>query len=54
MLTIKQAAVQLAVSDRTIKREIASGNLPVHRIGGAVRISLNDFAAYLAARRTIR
>ena len=49
--TIKQVAARLAVSLRTVRRLIAPGALPVHRIGRAVRVSEDDLARFLAARR---
>jgi excisionase family DNA binding protein len=49
--TIKQVADRLAVSPRTVHRLIAQGALPVHRIGRAVRVSEDDLARFLAARR---
>jgi excisionase family DNA binding protein len=49
--TIKQVAARLAVSPRTVRRLIAQGALPVHRIGRAVRVSEDDLARFLAARR---
>lgn len=51
-LTIPEAAQRLAVSQRFIQRLIASGELPVHRFGRAVRIKratldqLGDDAAH--------
>ncbi len=44
-------ALRLGVSLRTVRRLIAAGALPVHRIGRAVRVSEDDLARFLAARR---
>jgi excisionase family DNA binding protein len=44
-------ARRLDVSVRTVRRLIAAGELPVHRIGRAVRVSADDLARFLAARR---
>lgn len=38
LLTVREAANQLGVSERTIKRRIATGELPVVRVGRSVRI----------------
>lgn len=51
MLTVRQVAERLQASERTVRRAIASGELAVHRIGAAVRVSEADLAAFLAARR---
>ena len=44
-------ARRLDVTVRTVRRLIAAGELPVHRIGRAVRVSEDDLARFLAARR---
>jgi excisionase family DNA binding protein len=44
-------AERLDVSARTVRRLIAAGELPVHRIGRSVRVSADDLARFLAARR---
>lgn len=49
--SIAKVAVLLDVSEKTIRREIERGELPVHRIGGRLRISEWDLAAYIASRR---
>jgi excisionase family DNA binding protein len=49
--TIADVAERLDVCERTVRRWIKAGALPVHRIGGLVRISEADFAAFLALRR---
>ena len=38
LLTVAQAAQLLGVSQRTVRRQIASGEIPVVRVGRAVRI----------------
>jgi excisionase family DNA binding protein len=51
--TIDDTAEILNTSSRTVRRLIASGALPVHRLGGRlVRISDADIAAFLAATRS--
>lgn len=44
--TLPQVARMLAVSKRTIEREIERGRLKVVRIGRCVRIRPDDLAAY--------
>ena len=51
LFTTAEVAEHLNVSTRTVRRWIKAGALPVHRIGGLVRISEADFAAFLALRR---
>jgi excisionase family DNA binding protein len=48
---VTSVALRLGVSERHVRRLIASGELPVHRIGRAVRVSEDDLARFLAARR---
>jgi excisionase family DNA binding protein len=49
--TIEEAAELFNTSSRTVRRLIASGALPVHRIGRLVRISEQDIAVFLVANR---
>lgn len=51
LLTLKEAADRLAISKRSLEREIASGRFPKPvRIGGrSVRISLDTLRNYIAA-----
>jgi excisionase family DNA binding protein len=49
--TIGEVAERLNVCERTVRRWIKSGALPVHRIGNLIRISQTDFAVFLALRR---
>ena len=51
LLDAAAVAARLDVSLRTVRRLIAAGELPVHRIGRAVRVSEDDLARFLAARR---
>jgi excisionase family DNA binding protein len=50
-VAIADVAARLDVCERTVRRWIKAGALPVHRIGGLVRISEADFATFLALRR---
>lgn len=49
LLTYDAAASVLAVSERTVKRLVASGDLNAVRIGGGARIRTADLDAYVAA-----
>src|SRR6478736_2054987 len=44
------AAVELGVSQRTIRRAIARGELPAVKISGVFRIAVADLASYRAER----
>jgi len=47
LLTVRDVAERLQVSGRTIHRLISAGDLPVIRIGRAVRLSEAALQAYL-------
>ena len=47
LLTINEVARREAVSARTVRRQIANGDLPYYRIGRAIRMSKEDLAAML-------
>ena len=48
LLTIKDAALRLAISTRTIHREIAAGRFPRPvKIGRSVRVPLSALEAYV-------
>jgi len=49
VLTVPEAASQVAVSAGTLRKEIRDGNLRVRRIGRCVRILDEDLAAWLRA-----
>lgn len=48
---IKTVADALAVSQRTVRRWIANGDLTVHRVNGVIRIAEGDLRAFLALHR---
>lgn len=53
--SIATVAAHLDVSQKTVRRWIAAGELMVYQIGGQLRISEPDLAAFLArARRSLR
>jgi len=49
--TVAEVSEHLGVSTRTTRRWVKTGALPVHRFGGAVRISDIDFRAFVATHR---
>lgn len=51
MLSIKKVAVQLDVSESTVRRLIGSNELPSYRIGGQVRIAEKDLEIFVKTRR---
>ena len=51
LLTVKQAAALLQVSEKTIRRRMAEGELVAHRIGAQWRLAPRDVADYLRDRR---
>jgi|tagenome__1003787_1003787.scaffolds.fasta_scaffold20794818_1 excisionase family DNA binding protein len=52
LLTVEEVADRCSVSVRTVRRWIASRDLPVHRLGARnVRISEHDLAAFLSTHR---
>jgi excisionase family DNA binding protein len=50
-LTLQRVADILAVSDKTVRRLIARGDLPRHKVGRQVRISERDLRDFIALRR---
>jgi excisionase family DNA binding protein len=52
LFTVKGAAKHLAISERTIERCIARGEIPVVRVGSQLRrIRPEDLDRYIADRR---
>lgn len=49
--TRKQVAKRLLISERSVDRMIKAGELRAHKFGGQVRISEEDFLAYVASTR---
>ena len=54
MLTIAEIATELSVHQKTVRRLIEAGELPVHRIGRAIRIAAEDLATYRNRQRGYR
>jgi excisionase family DNA binding protein len=53
-LTARECAERLRVSEKTIRRAISKGELPVHRIGRRVLVSGHDFDQFVGHRRQAR
>jgi excisionase family DNA binding protein len=51
LFSIETVAAMLEVSPKTVRRWIAAGLLPVHRLGRQIRISEPDLAAFIARSR---
>ena len=51
LLTVQHVATRLGVSDKTVRRLIASEALTAHRIGRGLRISEDHLEIFLAVRR---
>lgn len=51
LLSVRAVAEQLGISDKTVRRTIATGALPAHRVGRLVRVSADDLLLFLAQRR---
>jgi non-specific serine/threonine protein kinase len=52
-LSAKAAASALGVNERTIRRAIASGELPAEKVGGVYRIATADLARFAGRRRML-
>ena len=52
LITIDQAAEQLAVSRRTVMRLLDDGSLTKYKIGRCVRLSAEDVNTYITAAET--
>lgn len=49
--SIPQVADRFQVSEKTVRRWIEQGLLPVHRLGRQIRISDRDLEIFLSSRR---
>ena len=50
-LSLTEVADRLGISVKTVRRRINDGSLHHHRLVGLVRVSSEDLASFLAARR---
>ena len=51
MLTVTEVAERLKLSTKTVRRNIAAGDLHVHHIGRQHRVAEEDLLAFIAMRR---
>ncbi len=51
LLTIRAVAKILNVSEKTVRRRVDAGDLPIVRDGHLIRILAEDLNGYIAARR---
>lgn len=49
--TVREVAKSVRLSERQIRRLIADGDLVVHRIGRAIRVSASDLDEFLRRNR---
>lgn len=52
-MSVRELAERLSLSTKTVRRLIDSGQLPVHRIGGQIRIAETDAARFVSKRRQV-
>ncbi len=50
LMTVKDVAAKMKASEKTIRRRIASGKLPVIRDGRMIRIRPKDYREYLESK----
>ncbi len=53
LLTVPDAADFINMSEKTIRRRIDDGQLPVHRIGNRIRIDQDELRRFLVRCRTL-
>jgi excisionase family DNA binding protein len=51
LISVKETATHLGVSEKTVRRWIENGDLHIHRIGRLVRISEADLVVFIKSRR---
>mgnify|MGYP001500631781 CR=1 FL=1 len=52
LLTVKEVAQELKVSERWITQQISEGNLPAVKFGKTYRIYRSDLDEFIRSRRT--
>ncbi len=50
LMTVKEVATGMKASEKTIRRRIAAGELPVIRDGRMIRIRPKDYRSYLVSK----
>ncbi len=53
-LTVPQAAVEVQLSEWTIRKEIADGRLVSSRVGKCIRVRPADLEAWMESRRVVK
>ncbi len=53
LMTVKDVAADMNASEKTVRRRIAAGELPVIRDGRLVRIRPKDYGRYLESKLKI-
>ncbi len=53
LMTVKEVATGMNASEKTIRRRIAAGELPVIRDGRMIRIRPKDYRSYLESKPKI-
>ena len=51
LLSVQETAEHLQLSVKTIRRKIAAGELPAHRLGRLLRVSEDDLRLFKLQRR---
>lgn len=51
MLGTREVASALGVCQKTVREIISRGELPSHRVGGALRVTSSDLDAYIESTR---
>jgi excisionase family DNA binding protein len=54
LLTKKQAAAVLNISEKSLDRRIVAGKITIIKDGGVIRIAPEDLEKYIADRRSTR
>ncbi len=53
LMTVKEVATGMSASEKTVRRRIAAGELPVIRDGRMIRIRPKDYRRYLESKLKI-
>ena len=53
LMTVKEMAADMKVSEKTVRRRIAAGDLPVIRDGRLIRIRPKDYRTYLISKMSV-
>ena len=54
LLSVAEVAMRLGVAKKTVRRKIASGDLPAHRVGRLVRVGERSLTAFLTRAHPAR